>query len=70
MSTGQKLRALRGNQTQKEIALALKITRSSWSMYERGERVPRDGIKVKIANYFGRSVQELFYDQEERYKCS
>lgn len=70
MSTGKKLRALRGNQTQKEIALALKITRSSWSMYERGERVPRDEIKVKIANYFGRSVQELFYDQEEHYKCS
>lgn len=29
-------------------------------MYERGERVPRDDLKMRIAKYFGVSVQEIF----------
>ena len=34
------------------------------SMYENGERIPRDDIKIRIANFFGRSVQEIFFDKE------
>lgn len=58
---GDTLKNLRGNKTQVEIANALGITKSSWSMYERNERIPRDEIKIKIANYFDKSVQELFF---------
>lgn len=29
-------------------------------MYENGERIPRDDIKIRIAQYFQRSVQEIF----------
>ena len=58
---GEHLKELRGNKTQKEIAEALGITKSSWAMYERNQRTPRDEIKVRIADYFGKSVQEIFF---------
>lgn len=61
MSTKNKLRELRGSLTQEQIAVELGITKSAWAMYERGERIPRDEVKVKIANYFACSLEELFY---------
>lgn len=69
-TTGMILRKLRGDRTQEEIAAALGITKSSWAMYERDERVPRDEVKIRIAKYFGKSVEELFYTQIEHYMCS
>lgn len=50
-TTGMILRKLRGNRTQEEIATALGITKSSWAMYERDERVPRDEVKFRIAKF-------------------
>lgn len=69
-TTGMILRKLRGDHSQEEIAAALGITKSSWAMYERDERVPRDEVKIRIAKYFGKSVEELFYTQIEHYMCS
>ena len=54
------LRDLRGEKTQEAIAESVGITKSSWAMYERGERVPRDEVKIRIADYFGVSVQDIF----------
>ncbi len=62
MSFGETLKRLRGNQTQEEIANNIGITKSSWAMYERNERVPRDEVKIRIANYFGKTVQEIFFN--------
>ena len=67
---GMILRELRGEKTQEKVANDLGITKSSWAMYERDERVPRDEAKIRIAKYFGKSVQEIFYTQFEHYKCS
>lgn len=61
MSTGAKLRALRGDKTQQKVADDLGITKSALAMYERDERVPRDEIKVRIAQYYGKTVQFLFF---------
>lgn len=69
-TTGMILLELRGEKTQEKVANDLGITKSSWAMYERDERVPRDEIKIRIAKYFGKSVQEIFYTQFEHYKCS
>lgn len=69
-TTGMILRKLRGDRTQEEIAAILGITKSSWAMYERDERVPRDEVKIRIANFFGKTVQELFYIPIEHYECS
>lgn len=58
---GKMLRLLRGEMTQEEIADALRVTKSAWAMYERGERMPRDEVKIRIAKFFNKSVEELFY---------
>ncbi len=61
MSTGSKLKELRGNRSQESVANDIGITKSSWAMYERDERTPRDEVKVKIAVYFHKTVQEIFF---------
>ena len=61
---GRKLKRLRGARTIQEIADATGIDPSTIGMYEIGQRVPRDNNKITLANYFGLTVQELFYDQQ------
>ena len=61
MNTSDILKELRGNKSQAEIASSVGVTKSAWAMYERGERVPRDEVKIKIAKHVGTSVQEIFY---------
>lgn len=61
---GENLRKARGDKTQKTVAEDNNISVSSVAMYEAGERMPRDEIKVKLANYFGKSVEELFFTPE------
>lgn len=67
---GHILRSLRGSKTQEEIADAIGITKSSWAMYERGKRIPRDEVKVKIARYFCKSVEEIFFSHKEHFMYS
>lgn len=63
-TVGRKLIQLRGNRTQEEVAKALGISLSSVGMYERGERVPRDEVKIAIAKYFDTTVQSIFFTDE------
>lgn len=70
MTCGEKLRELRGDKTQECVAREIGITRSSLAMYERNERIPRDEVKVKISQYYGISVQDLFFSNYEHHKCS
>ncbi len=58
----EKLIALRGKKSREEVAKALGLSISAISMYENGERIPRDSIKIKIANYYNKSVQEIFFN--------
>jgi putative transcriptional regulator len=58
----KKLFNLRGDKTREEVANDLDISVSALQMYENGQRVPKDEIKVKIANYYGLTVQEIFFD--------
>lgn len=57
----RRLRELRGNKSREEVAIAVGVTASAISMYESGSRVPHDEIKVRLANYFGETVQAIFY---------
>lgn len=59
---GNRLTMLRGNKPQSEVAKAIGISDSALSMYECGERIPRDSIKIKLAQYYGKSVQSIFFD--------
>lgn len=63
MSIGMKLKALRNGKkkTQQEAADDLKITKSALAMYEKDNRVPRDEVKIRIAAYYGESVESLFF---------
>lgn len=56
----KKLIKLRGNKSREEVADRIGISVSALQMYENGQRIPRDEIKVKLANFFGVTVQELF----------
>ena len=67
---GKELRALRGKKSQQAAADGIGITKSALAMYERGERVPRDEAKIKIAKYYGVPLAELFYYPIEHNKCS
>lgn len=59
---GARLLELRGNRSREKVARDLGVSISAISMYENGERIPRDEIKLKIANYYKKSVQEIFFD--------
>lgn len=59
---GNRLTKLRGDKSQSEVARAVGISDSALSMYECGERIPRDSIKVKLAEYYGETVQAIFFD--------
>lgn len=52
---------LRGNKTQAEVAKDLGIAPSTYSMYETGKRTPSDEVKIKIAEYYNRTVQFIFF---------
>lgn len=53
---------LRGDRSQQAVADDLGITRAAIGMYETGERIPKDEVKAAIAKYYGKTVQEIFFD--------
>lgn len=59
---GKRLIKLRGNKTQEVVSKEIGITSQALSNYELGLRLPRDSLKLKIASYYGKTVQEIFFD--------
>lgn len=59
---GERLSFFRGKIPREEVANAIGVSVSAMSMYENGERIPRDTIKIKLARYYGKTVQEIFFD--------
>lgn len=66
----KRLILLRGNRSREEVAKACGISISALAMYEQGERIPRDDIKIKIASYYSRTVDFIFFAKTEHEKCS
>ena len=62
IEVGRRLRKLRGGENRDDVAAAVGISASALGMYECGQRMPRDDIKISLANYFGTTVQDLFFD--------
>lgn len=58
---GSKLTALRGNKTREEVAFNCGISASALTMYETGNRIPRDEIKIRLAKYYNTSVEAIFF---------
>lgn len=60
-TVGERLKTLRGSRSQKEVADAIGISQGAYANYELGIRQPRDSIKVRIAQYYGRTVGHIFF---------
>ena len=60
---GARLRMLRKEkgETLESASDEIGISKSSLAMYERGERVPRDEVKVRISEYYKRKIEEIFF---------
>lgn len=61
MTAGEKLKELRGDRSQAEVAKAVMVSDSAISSYENDERVPRDDVKKRLAKYYESTVQDIFY---------
>lgn len=63
---GENLTNLRRNKgkERKEVCEDLNITASSLAMYENGERIPRDEIKEKLADYYHETIDCIFYKKQ------
>ena len=64
MTAGEKLRELRGDKSQEEVARAVMISDSALSFYENGDRTPRDDVKKRLAEYYGKTVGEIFFNEK------
>lgn len=62
MTVAERLVAARGNRKREEVAAAVGVSLSAIAMYESGGRVPRDETKIKLADYYHTTVQELFFN--------
>lgn len=60
---GRNIKSLREerNLSQLQLSEAIGVSPSSITMYEREERVPRDLVKIKLANFFNVSVESIFF---------
>lgn len=52
---------LRGKRSRAEVARAVGISERALQSYELGDRVPRDPVKKRIASYYKRSINHIFY---------
>ena len=62
VTVAERLIIARGKKKREDVAKAVGVSVSAIAMYENGDRVPRDEIKVRLADYYKKSVQELFFD--------
>ena len=58
---GKILTELRGSKTRDQVASDIGISISALGMYELELRVPRDEIKIRLADYYHKSVQDIFF---------
>lgn len=61
MSIGERLKEARGQKPRADVAKAVGVSVSAIGMYEAGYRVPKDIIKQRLANYYGQTVEALFF---------
>ncbi len=57
----ERLVQARGDKRREEVAASVGISVSALSMYENGYRVPRDDVKIRLADFYKTTVQALFF---------
>lgn len=62
MTVAERLIKARGDRKREEVAASVGISLSAIAMYENGARIPRDETKIKLAQYYNTTVQDLFFN--------
>ena len=62
VAIGKKLKKLRGDVAQRKVAKDINISASALAMYETGKRIPRDEVKLRLSEYYGVSIEFLFFN--------
>lgn len=57
----KKMAELRGDRSLRDIAKELEIPYSTYAMIETGHRFPRRNLQLKLAKFYGVTVDELFF---------
>lgn len=70
VESGKILRKLRGIRTRTGVARELGISYAALQFYENGERNPSGRMKQKLADYYGVSVESIFFTGEDYKKKS
>lgn len=63
MLVREKLIDCRGKESRKDVAKVLNITPQMLGAIERGDRTPSLSLAKKIADYYGLSIDEIFFNQ-------
>ena len=68
---GSTIKALREEkgETAEALSDALNISNSAIAMYETGKRIPRDEIKIRIAEHFHVPVESIFFPNKQHETC-
>ena len=61
LSVADRLIEARGDKPRADVAKAVGISLSALSMYETGQRIPRDEIKRRLATFYDKPIQDLFF---------
>lgn len=62
---GERLRAIRGDTPVAEVAKAVGVTTPAIYQYELGIRMPSDKVKMKLADYYNKTVEEIFFARDD-----
>lgn len=68
---GNRIKGLREGrkETMLDLSRAIGTSESAIGMYESGQRVPRDEIKIRIAEHFTVPVESIFFPREQHDSC-
>lgn len=68
---GRKLHELREdkNETMNTLSSLLGVSVSAIAMYETGKRIPRDEIKIRIAEHYSVPVESIFFPNKQHESC-
>lgn len=65
---GKRLRHLRGKRTIQQVSDETGLGVSALTMYELGQRMPRDEAKLALATYYRESIDALFFADNFTYR--
>lgn len=63
-TAGEKLKSLRQaqNLSVESVCDSVFISKSSLRKYETNNRTPRDDVKRRLANFYGTTIGDIFFD--------